>query len=178
MFSSESRGLKPGGKIRREAAVDVRQTPLYRRLSELGVWSALDRIVRIGPSGRSGEFVTGDAKALIDEVMATGRFCVDSRVGRILHPGAHALREWSNRESLHLSFCQDRLTAHLDRFSPLSGTRSKVEQRCSYSAARIAIHISGRLGASVARGLQGGWRELDMECARLREQAGSDSSEF
>lgn len=169
--------LKQAIKLRRHPDIDVLQTPLYHRLNEIGVWSSLDKIVKIGPRGRSAQFVTGQADALADKLMATDRFCVDSTLGRILHPGAYALRELSNRESLHLSFYRDRMTAHLDRLSPLSGTDSEGNGHCTYSAPRIAIHILGRLGAGLARGLQAGWVELDMACARLRRQSGSDETE-
>jgi hypothetical protein len=158
------------GKRRRDATSRVHKTPLYRRLNELGVWSRLDRLLRIGPSGRSGEFAALDRDAIVSDLMATGRFCLDTRAGRILHPGMHSIRELSNRESLHLSFEDGLVTAHLDRISPLVG-RDPEKDRCRYSAARIAAHIMGRLGSSMVRGLQGGWIELDVECERLREQS-------
>lgn len=154
---------------RRDAASGVHTTPLYHRLTELGAWSRMDRLLRIGPSGRSGEFICRDPNAVVDDLTATGRFCVDTRTGRVLHPATHSLRELSNRESLHLSFDGERVTAHLDRISPLVG-RHSGKNHCRYSISRIAAHITGRLGSRLVRGLQGGWIELDIKCARVRER--------
>jgi hypothetical protein len=164
-----------GGRRRRNAASRVHNTPLYDRLTELGVWSRLDILLRIGPSGRSGEFICPDSDAIVDDLMGTGRFCIDTRAGRILHPATYSLRELSNRESLHLSFQGRLVTAHLDRISPLVGSDSDKD-RCRYSISRIAAHITGRLGSRLVRGLQGGWIELDVECAQVRDQASSGES--
>ncbi len=161
-------------KERRDWASEVHTTPLYHRLTELGIWSHLDRLLRIGPSGRSGEFICENPDAIVEELTAMGRFCVDTKPGRILHPATHSLRELSNRESLHLSFAGGLLTAHLDRISPLVG-RDSDKGHCRYSPSRIAAHITGRLGAKIVRGFQGGWVELDVQCARVRQQ--EDSSE-
>jgi hypothetical protein len=157
---------------RRNAASEVHTTPLYHRLTELGIWSRLDRLLRIGPSGRSGEFTCGDPDAVVQGLMETGRFCVDTRPGRILHPGTYSLRELSNRESLHLSLSGGLVTAHLDRTSPLVGLDSD-KGHCRYSISRVAAHITGRLGAKIVRGFRGGWIELDVQCARVREQESS-----
>ena len=143
---------------------------LYRRLTELGAWPGLDETLKIGPSGRSGEFNTADTDALLYNLYAlqkVGRLCVDSRSGKILHPGAHALRELSNRESLHVAVYGNRVRAHLDRISPLAGTNPNNGQ-CRYSALRVAAHVTGHLGARLVWGLKGGWIRLDIACSRLR----------
>lgn len=162
-----------GGLRRRDAASKIHLTPVYRRLTELGVWTLLDRLIRIGPSGRHAQFITGDSDALIDRLMATGRFCVDTRAGKILHPATHAIRELSNRESMHLSFEGGLVSAHLDRISPLVGSDSD-KGHCRYSISRIVAHITGRLGSRLVRGFQGGWIELDVRCDQVRDQASPD----
>jgi len=142
-------------------------TDLYRRLSEVGAWLGLAESLKIGPSGRSGEFKTRDGYALLDTLLATGRFCVDTRAGKILHPGAQALRELSNRESLHVAVYGNRVRAHLDRFSPLTG-RKPNKGHCRYSLPQVAAHVTGRLGARLVRELKGGWVKLDVACSWMR----------
>jgi hypothetical protein len=163
------------GQRKRNAASKIHLTPLYHRLTELGVWTILDRLLRMGPNGRSGEFIARDSDALVDNLMRTGRFCVDTKAGRILHPATRSLRELSNRESLHLSLEGGLVTAHLDRISPLAGSDSD-KGHCRYSISRIAAHITGRLGSKLVRGFRGGWIELDVQCDRVRAQAGLDDS--
>ena len=167
--------MKAEERRRRGTPSGVHTTPLYYRLEELGVWSHLDTLLRIGPSGRSGEFNTQDPDAVVDRLLSTGRFCIDTRAGRILHPATRSLRELSNRESLHVSLAGELVTAHLDRISPLVRADSGKRQ-CRYSISRIAAHITGRLGARLVRRLQGGWVELDLQCHLVREQAQSEKS--
>lgn len=142
-------------------------TDLYRRLTEVDAWLSLGESVKIGPSGRSGEFKTRDGYVLLDTLLATGWFCVDTRAGKILHPGAQALRELSNRESLHVAVYGNRVRAHLDRVSPLAG-RKPNKGYCRYSLAQVAAHITGRLGARLVRELKGGWVKLDVACSWMR----------
>lgn len=142
-------------------------TDLYRRLTEVGAWLGLSESLKIGPSGRSGEFKTRDGYALVDNLLATGRFCVDTRAGKILHPGAQAVRELSNRESLHVAIYGNRVRAHLDRVSPLAG-RHPNRGHCRYSMAQVVAHVTGRLGARLVRELKGGWIRLDILCSRMR----------
>jgi hypothetical protein len=169
----DSSTLKEGtaSEIAVEPPRSITFTPLYRRLSELGVWSGLGQLAKIGPHGRAGEFATEDRGELLRELAATGRFCIDTRAGKILHPGALSIRERSSTESLHLSLYQGshRLTAHFDRRSPLAISSSPVG-RCHYSPPRVLAHVAGRLGSKLTRRLLGGWRQLDFECARLRQR--------
>lgn len=141
--------------------------PLYFRLEDIGGWSDLDRTLRIGPSGRSGEFTTADPSKFINRLLSLGRFCVDTRAGKVLHPGAYAFRELSNRESLHVAVHGTRVRAHLDRVSPLVGSNPNKGQ-CRYSFAQVLAHVTGRLGARLVRELKGGWIKLDVACSRMR----------
>lgn len=129
-------------------------TALYLRFTDVGLWPYLDQTLKVGPSGRSGEFKTGDPSPLVETLRNMGRFCVDTRAGKILHPRAQALREVSNRESLHVAVYGTRVRAHLDRVSPLA-ERNPSNGHCRYSPARVAAHVTGRLGAALVRELKG-----------------------
>lgn len=142
-------------------------TALDQRLADVGAGRSLSEVLRVGPSGRSGEFNTDHPSDLISNLMATGRFCFDTRAGKVLHAGALALRELSNRESLHVSVYGTRVRAHLDRVSLLIG-RHADEGHCRYSLSRVAAHVTGRLGARLVRKLKGGWINLDVACSRMR----------
>jgi hypothetical protein len=152
---------RSGGDSRADIA------PIYLRLTEVGAWLHLNETLRLGPSGRSGEFTTADPSALLDKLLNLGRFCIDTRAGRFLHPGAYALRELSNRESLHVAVYGTRVRAHLDRVSPLVGSNPK-KRHCRYSLLQVLAHVTGRLGARLVRELKGGWIKLDVACSRLR----------
>jgi hypothetical protein len=147
-----------------DAKADV--TPLGQRLADVGAWSNLEAL-RLGPSGRSGEFRTGNPSTLMANLLATSRFCLDTKAGKVLHPGALAFREVSNRESLHVALSGTRVSAHLDRVSPLVG-RKADKGHCRYSVSRVAAHVTGRVGARLVRKLKGGWIRLDVSCSRLR----------
>lgn len=169
---SDDLGGAPGPVRRRQdVASDIALTPLYRRLSELGAWSRLNTVIRMGPRGRSGEFTTHDPDGLLRGLMATGGFCTDTKAGRILHHGAISVRERSSTESLHVALYErgQRVTVHLDRRSPLA-TRSMPADSCHYSWPRVVAHVAGRLGAKLTRRISGGWKRLDIECALAREQ--------
>lgn len=115
MPSSDFGGAPGPVRRRQDVASGIALTPLYRRLSELGAWSRLGTVVRMGPRGRSGEFTTQDPDGLLRDLMATGRFCTDTKAGRVLHPGAISVRERSSTESLHVALYGrgQRVTVHL-----------------------------------------------------------------
>ena len=85
-------------------------------------------------------------------------------MGRIFHPGEVSLRESRPDNSLHISVDGNRMSAHVDRVSPLD---LKTERGSRYSLLRIAAHnVSGMAGDLVRllRGRQGDHRcELDCE---------------
>ncbi len=73
---------------------------------------------------------------------STGRFVRDSRLGGMFHAGKVSLREDSSKESLHVSLGQDnRVSIHIDRFSPLSERRAGGKR--GYSARRVILHNVG-----------------------------------
>jgi hypothetical protein len=155
----------PPETSRGDSRTDI--APIYLRLTDVGAWPHLSQKLRLGPSGRSAEFTAADPSTLLNSLLGLGRFCVDTRAGRVLHPGAYALRELSNRESLHVAVYGTRVRAHLDRVSPLVGS-NPTKRLCRYSLPQIVAHVTGRLGARLVRELKGGWIKLDVACSRVR----------
>jgi len=149
-----------------EVASWVMGSSVYRRLAEIGIWNRLGCVQRMGPRGRTAEFSSDDPYQVLDELLATGRFCRDTRLGACLHRGAICLRERSPGESLHVALYPDtrRLRAHLDRISPIGGHGMKV-RRCGYSSLRVIAHIVSRLAEKLAHRLLGGWKEINLQCA-------------
>jgi hypothetical protein len=150
----------------------VKRSPAYRRLSEIGVWGWLGCVQRMGPRGRTAEFSPDDPHRVMDELLATGRFCRDSRGGALLHRRAICLRELSTDDSLHVVLYPNRkrLRVHLDRVSPLADSGPEG-QRCGYSSPRVIAHLFSRLGEKLAHRLLGGWREIDLKCADVPGEA-------
>ncbi|MGH9178069.1 MAG: hypothetical protein ACRD0N_05890 [Acidimicrobiales bacterium] len=104
-----------------------------------------------------------DPVELFHHLETSRGFHRDSGLGRLFHPGATSLRENVRTNSLHVTIDDNRVSAHVDRVSPL-GSR---QERARYSLARVALHnLSGAaydLGRLV-RGRQGDHRcELDCE---------------
>lgn len=105
-----------------------------------------------------------DPVALFRRLERGGRFHRDRRIGRVYHPGALSLRENVANNSLHIAIDGNRVSAHVDRVSPL-GLRAEKAPR--YSLGRVALHNVSGIAADagrVLRGRQGDHRcELDCE---------------
>lgn len=83
-----------------------------------------------------------------------GAFVRDSRTGAMFHRGQSSFREASRRDSLHISVGDDgRVSAHVDRFSPLAARRRARGTR--YSVVGVVVHNAGVL-ADYARLLVSG----------------------
>lgn len=137
-------------------------TPLYRRLTELGVAGRIVGIGKIGPRGRSADFAVDDPGQFLDALRSSERCCTDTRVGRILHPGKISVREDRTSNSLHVAMNADgKVLAHLDRLSPLRP--GGCGQTCRYSPLRVLAHNAARLWGDLFRYLFG--HRLD--CAPL-----------
>jgi hypothetical protein len=68
----------------------------------------------------SVHFTTHNGDALLDALMATGRFCQAIGTGASQHPGQSTLREISGSDSLHVSIGPgDQFDVHIDRYSPV-----------------------------------------------------------
>lgn len=84
---------------------------------------------------------------MLREVDASGRFIKDSNLGRILHPGRGKVsyRQAVRENSLHLVVHGTRVSAHIDRKSPLAfdehGTpHCSLRRTARYSLKRVLTH--------------------------------------
>jgi outer membrane protein OmpA-like peptidoglycan-associated protein len=111
-------------------------TQIFSRLCQFGVWCHTRYIVRIAPAeapvlladrifnvpGRTASvyFMSPSGNALIQALMATGRFCMAQGAGASQHRGQTTLREISGSDSLHISIGPgDQFDAHIDKYSPV-----------------------------------------------------------
>lgn len=112
----------------------------------------------------AGALSITDPVALFRHLDASARFHRDTGIGRLFHPGRVSLRENVPNDSLHVVVEGNRVSAHVDRVSPL-GVRPAGPSR--YSAPRAVAHnLVGMAQDVVAllRGRQGDHRcELDCE---------------
>ena len=100
-----------------------------------------------------------DPVALFRRLERSGTFHRDKRVGRVYHPGALSLRENVASNSLHVSIDGNRVSAHVDRVSPLG---QRPERAPRYSLGRIALHNASGIAADLGRVLRG--RQGDHRC--------------
>jgi len=80
----------------------------------------------------------GDRPPLFGNLAADGRFRRDSWWGRLLHPRTVSYREARATDSLHLVVNGDKVSVHLDRFSPLAVQGSGTRRR--YAPVRMVAH--------------------------------------
>lgn len=111
------------------------------------------------PASPWGEGGLDDPVALFRRLEAGGQFHRDHRLGRVYHPGALSLRENVASDSLHVSIDGNRVSAHVDRVSPLG---QRPEQAPRYSLGRVALHNVSGIAADVGRVLRG--RQGDHRC--------------
>ena len=97
--------------------------------------------------------------ALFRHLERSGRFHRDRALGRVYHPGAVSLRENVANDSLHITVEGNRVSAHVDRVSPLG---ARPERRPRYAARRIALHNAAGIATDVGRILRG--RQGDHRC--------------
>ena len=130
--------------------------------------ATLQSFLAVKSWGRSPEaaddHALDDRAALFHELEASRRFHRDTGIGRIFHPGAVSFRENVRSNSLHITIVDDRVSAHVDRVSPLG---LRPERTSRYALGRVALHnVSGMATdlARLVRGRQGDHRcELDCE---------------
>lgn len=96
---------------------------------------------------------------LLGSLVASGRFHLDTGLGRMFHPGKISLRENVPTNSLHILVEENRVSAHVDLVSPL-GLRPRSSSR--YATGRIAAHNLSGMAADVVRLLRG--RQGDHRC--------------
>lgn len=136
--------------------VGVGATPqaICDRLEALGLSAHVRQLAGSAPNSRNARFTVDDPDALLRDLERTGRFRRDTRLGAIFHPGQVSLREVAPANSLHISIGDgNRVSAHIDRYSPLSS--NQPDGRCRYSLPRIAAHNLSGMAADVARLLPG-----------------------
>lgn len=108
---------------------------------------------------------TGDPVGLVQHLEADERFHRDSLLGRILHPGTISFRERVREHSLHFLITGNRVSAHVDRYAPLTMTLASSR----YSLWRAAAHNLAHLGEDVVRLLSGrrGEHRCVLQCRRV-----------
>ena len=127
----------------------------------------------------SAEAIVGDPVALLHHLDSSGHFHRDGPGGRLFHRGMVSLRENVPANSLHVSVEGNTLTAHVDRFSPLT---KKADGSSSYSVRRAVAHNLHGMAQDVLwllRGRQGDHRcELDCEWVPPETQDALDEPEL
>ncbi|MGH4007051.1 MAG: hypothetical protein ACRDTH_02595 [Pseudonocardiaceae bacterium] len=111
-------------------------TQIFNRMCRYGVWCHVRLVLRIEAGGKplklaghsfpvpgstpSVFFTSPSGNALIEALMATGKFCMAFGAGASQHPGQTTVREVSGSDSLHISISSDdTFDAHVDRYSPV-----------------------------------------------------------
>jgi hypothetical protein len=161
------RRSRPGGERHRQVAAG---RALYRQLGRHGLQSFVTSLLAHRPvRGRSVVFSTAGNRLVEDAVVRAHRFCRDSRVGGVLHPGRRSLRE-IGPTSLHVILERgDRLSVHVDRSGPAVGARA--DGGCIYDHRRTAGHIRQDVLSSLRRGPWGWGRAGDGRAAARTEHA-------
>lgn len=134
-------------------------TSIFNRMCQHRLWCHVQRVIKVAPGERpvliadrvfnvpgstpSVYFVSLGGKALIQALMATGRFCLARGIGASQHPGQTTIREISGSDSLHVSVGPgDQFDAHIDKFSPV--TDPPGSSFCSNRPSGAALTHIGR----------------------------------
>jgi hypothetical protein len=132
---------------------------IFNRLCQYRLWCHVRAVLKVAPGeapvlladrvfqvpGRTPSvyFMSLGGQALIQALMATGRFCMARGIGASKHPGQTTLREISGSDSLHVSIGPgDRFDAHIDKFSPV--TEHPGSSFCSNIPSIAALSHIGR----------------------------------
>jgi outer membrane protein OmpA-like peptidoglycan-associated protein len=111
-------------------------TQIFNRMCQYGVWCHVRLVLRVEageePLKLAGHtfpvygstpsvfFTSPSENALLQALMATGKFCMAFGAGASQHPGQTTVREVSGSDSLHVSIgSDDTFDAHVDRYSPV-----------------------------------------------------------
>lgn len=129
-----------------------------------------------GAGRESTEPTIADPVALFRHLHVSGRFHRDTRLGRIYHMGMVSLREKVATNSLHVVIDDNRVAAHVDRYSPLvmrseGASRYSVRQGAAHNLAGMAQDLVWLL-----RGRQGDHRCV-LNCEWVSTVAGSVDDE-
>lgn len=123
-----------------------------------------------GLEGVTGTTVN-DPVGLLHRLVRSGHFHRDARSGRLFHPGMVSLRETVSEDSLHVSVDGNRLTAHVDRESPLvmgsdGESAYSVRRAVQHNLAGMAEDLMGLL-----RGRQGD-HSCELDCEWVPNEGG------
>lgn len=121
-----------------------------------------------------------ERRRLFADLVASGRFCRDTRAGAILHRRAVSLREISDGDSLHICLDgDDRVTVHVDHFSPVAG--ANPDGTCRYSVGAVVAHLVAHVRDQLQRAVRGGRGQhrcrLECELVEADEQEPAPGSE-
>ncbi|MBW3556301.1 MAG: hypothetical protein KY454_05085 [Actinobacteria bacterium] len=117
----------------------------------------------------SGRLTADDPVSAFAALESDGRFRRDTGIGRIFHARSLSLREVSRASSLHISITGNRISAHVDRFSPLGrGARGMAR----YSLRSIAVHNAAGMAEDLVRLFRGrqGHHRSHLDCQWLWPQ--------
>jgi hypothetical protein len=145
------------GKLDPESQIAL--TSIFNRMCRYGVWRHVslvlkidageapvliaDRVFQVPGRTPSVYFMSLAGNALIEALMATGRFCKAHGIGASQHPRQSTLREISGSDSLHISIGPgDRFDAHIDKFSAV--TEDPGSSRCSNRPSVATLTHIGR----------------------------------
>lgn len=104
--------------------------------------------------------------ALFQNLAADGRFRRDSWWGRVLHPRTVSYREARATDSVHLVISDDKVSVHIDRFSPLAVQGGRSWRR--YAPLRMLVHAVVDVAGEAASLVRGRHQHLhDLTCERV-----------
>ena len=108
--------------------------------------------------------VTNDPLGLVRALDSSDRFQRDSRLGGILHRGKISFREVTPTDSLHVIVDGARVSAHVDRISPLSSGVDRPSP--TYPVSRVLAHNLIGLAGDLSRRLRGvhGRQRCSLDC--------------
>lgn len=111
------------------------------------------------------------------ELVASGRFCRDTPLGGILHPGTVSLREIAPGDSLHVCIdAENRVSVHVDHYSPVAG--GKPDGTCEYSVRAIVTHLVAHVRSQLQRVTRGarGRHRCRLECELVEDDVDDASA--
>jgi len=110
-----------------------------------------------------GEAVPG---GLFQNLATDGRFRRDSWWGRVLHPRTVSYREARATDSVHLVVNDDKVSVHIDRFSPLAVQGGTSWRR--YAPLRMLVHAVVDVAGEASNLVRGRHEHLhDLTCERV-----------
>lgn len=124
---------------------------------------------RLRGRGPEASAPAGHAAGLFRDLEARGVLRRDTGIGRIYHPGAVSYRETTAENALHVVVRGDRVSAHIDRVSPIQLTKGGAVR---YSLWRVAVHNLAGMAEDCLRALGG--RRPDNRCEPACEWAQVD----